>query len=281
MSVLTKTDWNKEWALAIGGPRVADTAAFWNAKAARCKKSGQFSPYSNDPYLKTFLEYMAIQTGESVLDIGCGPGSLAVPLAASGHKVCAVDFSQKMLAMLFHESHAAGGLDIIPILADWRDNWDMKGIDKADLAIASRSIAVDDLEAAIRKINSWAKRRACISTSACGSPWFDRKLVKTLGRHVCKHSNFAYCMNILFAMDVRPELRFIDSPKDESWPTHKAAVTAMLKTVAPLTPKEELRFDDYLSQHLVRVTDKTGAKVWKRDYIRAVEWAFIAWDKVE
>jgi hypothetical protein len=75
MSALTKTDWNKEWVKVIGGSRTPDTAELWNNKAARCKRA-------------------------------------AVPLAAGGHRVCAVDFSQKMLAMLFRESHRAKGLTL-------------------------------------------------------------------------------------------------------------------------------------------------------------------------
>jgi hypothetical protein len=167
------------------------------------------------------------------------------------------------------------------MLADWRDDWDMKGIEHADVVLASRSIAASDLEAAIRKVNSWSRRRACISTAACGSPWFDRVLENALGRHICQHSNFAYCMNILFSMDTRPELRFIDSPKDESWPTHDAAVAAIRRHVAPLTPKEEPRFERYLSEHLIEVSaeGESGGRAWTRDYTRVVEWAFIAWDK--
>jgi hypothetical protein len=104
-------------------------------------------------------------------------------------------------------------------------------------------------------------------------------LARELGRHICKHSNFAYCMNILFAMDVRPELRFIDSPKHESWPCREAACEAIRRTAGPFTSAEESRLERYFARHLIETTNENGARVWQRDYTRTVEWAFIAWDR--
>jgi len=278
MMTLTHTDWNREWTLARGGHE-PDTPEFWNAKAERCRRQGHALLDRRDPYIERFMAYAGLEPGESVLDIGCGPGVIAVPLAQRGHRVTAVDFSHRMLAMLFKEAHLGGRLDITPLLADWRDDWDMKGVERADVAIASRSIAATDLEPAIRKLNDWARRRVCISTAAGGSPSFDRVLAQELGRHICAHSNFAYVMNILFAMDMRPELRFIDSPKPESWPTREVAETAIRRNAGPLSASEEPRFQRFLRRHLVEVADEQGGRCWRRDYTRVVEWAFIAWDK--
>jgi SAM-dependent methyltransferase len=296
-SALTKTDWGREWQALNGAGRTPDSAEFWNQKAVRCRKSGHLLYNQNDSYVDTFINYANLKAGESVLDIGCGPGALAIPLAKAGHSITAVDFSQKMLAILIKAAHGQGALDITPVLADWRDDWDMKGIEPASVAIASRSIAAADLKSAVLKVNDWALRRACISTAACGSPFFDRVLSAELGRHVCQHSSFAYCMNILFSMDLRPELRFIDSPKDEQWSSREAAVAALRRPVEPLTASEQRRFVRYLDKHLVEVPATGGGsrqdeclskasvgtgearRVWKRDYTRIVEWAFIAWDK--
>lgn len=279
MTVLIKTDWNHEWELARGGKRQPDTPEFWNTKAERCHKNGHALLDIYDPYIREFINYAALLPGESVLDIGCGPGIMAIPLAERGHRVTAVDFSHRMLGMLFRQAYAKEGLDIIPILADWRDNWETAGIEPADVALASRSVAAVDLESAILKLNTWARRRVCISTAAGGSPGFDRVLAKELGRHICAHSNFAYCMNILFAMDVRAELRFIDSPKHERWETHAAAEAAIRHNAGKLSAAEEQRFERYLRRHLVQLQDEDGRNVWQRDYVRIVEWAFIAWDK--
>lgn len=53
----------------------------------------------------------------SVLDVGCGTGSLAVLLAAAGHEVCGVDLSGRMLRRARAKAEHAG-VQISLVLGD-------------------------------------------------------------------------------------------------------------------------------------------------------------------
>lgn len=57
--------------------------------------------------------------GKSALDIGCGPGALAITLAERGIQITALDTSRKMLDCLISESRRRGVQGITPVLADW------------------------------------------------------------------------------------------------------------------------------------------------------------------
>jgi SAM-dependent methyltransferase len=46
------------------------------------------------------LVHGAVPAGAAVLDLGCGTGRIAAPLAALGHRVVGVDTSQEMLALV-------------------------------------------------------------------------------------------------------------------------------------------------------------------------------------
>ena len=59
-------------------------------------------------YLAQLTELLALAPGESILDMGCGPGVLSVPLAKKGHDVVAVDFSDGMLGELRQAVDEAG-----------------------------------------------------------------------------------------------------------------------------------------------------------------------------
>lgn len=48
-----------------------------------------------------------------VLDLACGTGSIAIPLAAKGYKVTGIDLSEDMLAMSYAKSQEAG------VTVDW------------------------------------------------------------------------------------------------------------------------------------------------------------------
>ena len=51
-------------------------------------------------YNETLLKAMNVQPDETVLDIGCGPGTFVIPLAQQCQAVYALDYSQGMLDMV-------------------------------------------------------------------------------------------------------------------------------------------------------------------------------------
>lgn len=83
--------------------------------------------------------------GASVLDIGCGPGRIAIPLAKAGAKVTGIDISGKVLEYL-RANAAAEGVSIKTIQSSWWDA-DIDELDlrkKFDLVIASMTPSVKD-----------------------------------------------------------------------------------------------------------------------------------------
>ena len=58
-------------------------------------------------YNETLLKAINVQPNETVLDIGCGPGTFVIPLAQQCQAVYALDYSQGMLDMVqqYKEKH--------------------------------------------------------------------------------------------------------------------------------------------------------------------------------
>ena len=55
-------------------------------------------PETIDRSVKWMIETLALQPGDSILDLGCGPGLYASRLARAGYKVTGVDYSRRSIA---------------------------------------------------------------------------------------------------------------------------------------------------------------------------------------
>lgn len=69
-----------------------------------------------------------------VLDVGCGPGTLSLPLAQAGCRVTALDYSPAMLARLEQEARILGPSQLRTVCASWHD---YVSSEPADLVLAS------------------------------------------------------------------------------------------------------------------------------------------------
>lgn len=70
------------------------TAAEWDGKAEGFNRRASKA----SPYLDAFLGRMTLRPEDTVLDVGGGPGTLALRMAAATAHVYCLDHSPKMLA---------------------------------------------------------------------------------------------------------------------------------------------------------------------------------------
>ena len=160
-SVLQSRDWDEEYRRLTSTPEIPSDSSAWDARAANFTVKDSPSAYVND-----FLRLAGLHPGESVLDMGCGAGHLAIPLAQAGHMVIAADFSEGMLGQLRQamESRQLDGIDVKKMA--WEDDWDEFGVGEScvDAVIASRSIATSaSLEQHVRKMSRTARRLCSVS----------------------------------------------------------------------------------------------------------------------
>ncbi len=85
--------------------------------------------------------------GSRVLDIGCGPGSLSLPLAEVGADVTAIDISPRMLDRLAETAKEKGLSIMTKVCSWWSADIDLLNLRNSfDLVIASMTPGIRDLE---------------------------------------------------------------------------------------------------------------------------------------
>lgn len=268
-------DFNEEWKAWQEKRRHADDSAYWDKRAPSFAKTAGTSPYA-----RTFLERAGVQPGETVFDMGCGSGTLALPLAKRGIEVWACDFSPVMIDLMMQRAELDGTSDLIhPVELSWDEDWGAHELPVCNVAFASRSIMTADLRDSLGKLDAQARRRVCITLSTGSSPRCDEVLLAAMGREPDWYADHVFAMNILWQMGLWPSLSYIRSKRPSEFESREEAIERTCE-VFSATPAERARLEAYAAEHLVQaVSQDTGQPCWAFDHTRITSWAFISWDK--
>ena len=103
---------------------------------------------------------------DTVLDIGCGPGRITMPMAERAASVTALDASPRMLEHVRDNCAARGITNVETLLCDWEDEADAARIETHDIVICSRTVALGDIE----RIAALARKWGALVIWANGAP---------------------------------------------------------------------------------------------------------------
>ncbi|WP_448871052.1 class I SAM-dependent methyltransferase [Desulfobulbus propionicus] len=263
-------DWNIAWQKARKKKRNDHSdSSHWNRRAASFAQNARKSNYADE-----FLGLLAPQPHWNVLDVGCGAGTLAIPLSPLVQRITAIDFSESMIALLNGQCAENGLNNIHTSITGWEDDWDTAGIGEHDVAIASRSLVVDDLRAALIKLNSKARHRVYISSLVGDGP-FDRRIFEAIGRKLDRGPDYIYVYNLLHQMNIHAEVQFlVNGGGNTVYRDIDDAVEKFQWMLDPISEEEEARLRSYFESNL----GKTQGG-WTLAYRHTVRWAVIYWTK--
>ncbi len=249
-------------------------AAAWDK---RSEEAARMCADPNDPYVLAFIARMRTEGAESLLDVGCGPGTICLPLARRFKKIAALDYSAGMLAVLRQRAEAEGANHIQYLQRSWDDDW--SDVPVCDIVVASRSTMVGDMEAALRKLSAKARRE--VYTTHVVEPHFVAECVmQCLGRKAVGFPNYVYAVNLLYRMGYLPRLDYIDvrvcgkagEPGQDldggALPGWDAFLQSVQWSIGELSNDEIEKLRDYYADRRRKVPASMSS--------RRV-WAFLAW----
>lgn len=279
---MTTINWNELWRDTEDSKMHSNNLDFWNAFAPRFRNKVT----EPDPYIEMFYNYLEARPEDTLFDMGCGSGTLAIPYAQKGHEVYAADFSPEMLKFLMQGAEEAGVAGRIhPIQLNWNEDWSQRSLPACDIAFSSRSFISRDLTSSLEKLESVAKRRVCIGAWDIPVAGYDRFLAKAIGYERPGIGTHYMIMGELMDRDVFPELKYIYTPfRLTKYESREAAEKQLRAAFAHMSEEQERKFDQYLEEHLIYHPEKGvyhGNDLdgyWQFDHSDASSMAFISWE---
>ncbi|TKB12213.1 class I SAM-dependent methyltransferase [Desulforhopalus sp. IMCC35007] len=241
----------------------------WDSKA-----SSFSSRIKKNDYVDHFIRELPLDQSYSVLDIGAGPGTLAIPIAHQVQKVTAIDFSPGMLEILNQNAAQENIYNIETIQCAWEDDWQAKGITSHDIAIASRSVGVEDLESSLKKINAFAKKYVFISDRIGATP-FEAEAFRAIGRPFDPGPDYIYTVNLLYKIGIYPNITVLRPNPVTLYGSIEEALASYRWMFQDLSTTEEQLLLEYVEQNIIKTSDN-GISVRRNS---PIQWALIWWQK--
>ncbi|WP_291953349.1 class I SAM-dependent methyltransferase [Campylobacter sp.] len=222
-----------------------------------------------DDYTKQFIQAMKFDKTDTILDVGCGGGALALALAPYVKAVYALDFCQDMLDIVTKRAKDLKIKNIFPILRAWEEDW--QDIPVCDICISSRSSMVSDLNKALDKLNKHAKKAVYMSMIV-EKDFISPKILQAIKRDSVGFPNYIYALNLLYQKNYFASVNFIES-KGSFVNSQVISTEDFIESVSWSIGKLSEQEIEYLKDFHMQNPQITSA------YEPLKKWALLHWDK--
>jgi SAM-dependent methyltransferase len=271
-------DWNEIWRVRQkrheSSKHFDDPSHNWN-KRENAERYDVSSRSEYDDRVKITIAGLDIKKNSRVLDIGAGPGTLALPIAPLVREVTAIEPGEGMVSILNEHAKKKNITNITSIQKRWEEintASDLAG--QYDVVIASLSLTMEDIRLALQKMNA-ASRDYVYLFWFVDMPFWERMyadLWKPLHGSEYHSGPKADCLfGVLYQLGIYANVEMLPLKKEYRFATLDEMTAFFRRRFNVTTPKQERMLDDYL-RPLIRTEgsdtvisgDSTFAKIWWR-----------------
>ena len=262
-------DWEYFWGKQL--ERKKDRKKDWNKAAPHFHKSNL-----RDDYKTTLLKKLDILSkNDTVLDIGCGEGTITIPIAKKVKSVTGIDSAENMLKILNEKSNKENINNVNTILKPIEEIR-YKDIGNYDVVVASRSLnSIMPIKETLKEINKIANKYVFITLFGPENWKLEREFQEYIGNDPKDFPAYTYLINILYNMGIYANVERMDIKSYREYDTIEDAMDNGKFRVDLLNDEVIEKLKIYLNK-VLKKDPKTGKLYNKKD---KPDWILIWWKK--
>lgn len=260
--------WEEFWVEKLKDKKDKD----WN-KAA----DGFFKRNKKDDYRDILFDMLILDAEDTVLDVGCGEGSITIPLSKNVKKVIALDSSPKMLEYLekrVEEQNINNVESILKPIEEIKHN----EIGDIDVVVCSRSLnGIVPIREVLTELNKIANKYVFITIFGPENKKIERDFDRELGIKTENFLDYNYFFNILFNMGIYPNIMRFDMDNYREYDSIEEAMDNGRFRLDLYTDDEKEKLREYLERILTK-DSRTGKLYNIKD---KADWIMFWWKKIK
>ena len=214
---------------------------------------------------------------DTVLDIGCGPGRITVPMAKRVKKVTSIDTSENMMTYCRQNAQEANVSNVNIRNLDWTKAELGKDLEQHDIVIACRSVGMRDFA----KLNAFARKYVVViawANADCIPDIIDELFLGADGRGESRHHviiprdrrvGYNVMWNTAYDMGFDPNINIVIDGFTKDYASKEEAY-ADLSQLGKIAEGKEHIFQSNVDQHLS--PNDQGGITFRRETKSFVMW---------
>lgn len=248
-------DWNKVWESQT---RMWEASAgkscreFW-ADEASARVYSEKSNSRNQERVRATVADLALGPGDRVLDIGAGPGNLALPMAGICRSVTTVEPAPGMNQVMAAATARAGLTNVVQVEKAWEEVAPASDLAPPySVVLASMSLGMSDIRGAVEKMNRVCQGKVVLFWHAGIPAW--EIMPRTLWPRLF-NTNYQggpksdVLFQVLYQMGIYPAVTVSANRFIEFFDTMASAKAFYFKRFSCLLPEHDKALEAFLETH--------------------------------
>jgi ubiquinone/menaquinone biosynthesis C-methylase UbiE len=196
------------------------------------------------------MSKMSLNREDSLLDLGCGEGSVTLAIAKKVAKVTAIDSSENMLELL-KEKCEKEELANVDIVQGKLEEMKVEDLGNYDIVLSSRSFnGIHHVKQAIVNISEIASKYVYITLFGPNNWKFEKKFYESIGKEYHEFPPYNYLVNILIEMGIYPNVENLEIESSRTYESVHEAMNNGRWKLDSFTDDEKIKLRSYLKEKL-------------------------------